>query len=137
MKNTARKMDRRQESTAQLAFAAMLDARATLHDAIVSAGMGVLGAMLEEERTRLCGPRYAHLPGRTATRGGHVAGELALGGRRVRVARPRVRGADCAEIALSTWERFAAADPLMGLIRFSGRISYAADFSFSYSAGLT
>ena len=112
MKNTARKMGRRQESTAQLAFAAMLDARATLHDAIVSAGMGVLGAMLEEERTRLCGPRYAHLPGRTATRGGHVAGELALGGRRVRVARPRVRGADGAEIALGTWERFAEADPL-------------------------
>ena len=39
MKDTARKTMRRQEATPQLAFAAMLDARATLHDAVVSAGM--------------------------------------------------------------------------------------------------
>ena len=109
MKDTARKTSCRQEAPAQLAFEAMLDARATLHDAIVSAGLGVLGAMLEEERTRLCGPRYAHAPDRAASRGGHVDGELALGGRRVRVRRPRVRGSDGREVALETWERFAAA----------------------------
>jgi putative transposase len=112
MKDTARKTSCRQEAPAQLAFEAMLDARATLHDAIVSAGLGVLGAMLEEERTRLCGPRYAHAPDRAASRGGHVDGELALGGRRVRVRRPRVRGSDGREVALETWERFAEADPL-------------------------
>src|SRR5512146_1129307 len=100
MKNTARKMTRRQEATPQLAFAAMLDARATLHDAIVSAGMGVLGAMLEEERVRLCGPRYAHQPGRAATRAGHAGGELSFGGRRVSVRRPRVRSVDGDEVAL-------------------------------------
>jgi putative transposase len=49
---------------------------------------------------------------RAATRGGHVDGELALGGRRVRLRRPRVRGSDGREMALSTWERFAKADPL-------------------------
>jgi len=112
MKNTARSRDRGQESSAQLAFAAMLDARATLHDAIVSAGMSVLGAMLEEERAKLCGPRYAHQPGRNATRAGNTDGELALGGRRMRVRRPRVRSVDGDEVALETWERFAAADPL-------------------------
>jgi putative transposase len=112
MKDTARKMTRRQEATPQLAFAAMIDARATLHDAIVSAGMSVLGAMLEEERAKLCGPRYAHQPGRTATRSGHTEGELALGGRRVRVRRPRVRSVDGDEVTLETWDRFAAADPL-------------------------
>jgi putative transposase len=90
----------------------MLDARATLHDAIVSAGMSVLGAMLEEERAKLCGPRYAHQPGRSATRSGHADGELALGGRRMRVRRPRVRSVDGDEVTLETWERFAAADPL-------------------------
>ncbi len=63
MKDTARKRTRRQETTPQLALAAMIDARATLHDAIVSAGMTVLGAMLEEERTKLCGPRYARSAG--------------------------------------------------------------------------
>jgi hypothetical protein len=51
MKDTSRSQGRGQESTAQLAFAAMLDARATLHDAIVSAGMRVLGAMLEVDPT--------------------------------------------------------------------------------------
>jgi putative transposase len=112
MKDTARKTGRRQDVTPQLAFAAMLDARSTLHDAIVSAGMSVLGAMLEEERAKLCGPRYAHQPCRTATRSGHTDGELALGGRRMRVRRPRVRGTDGKEVALETWERFAAADPL-------------------------
>jgi putative transposase len=112
MKDTARSRGRGQESIAQLAFTAMLDARATLHDAIVSAGMGVLGAMLEEERAKLCGPRYAHQPGRSATRSGHTDGELALGGQRVRVRRPRVRGVDGSEVTLETWERFAEADPL-------------------------
>ena len=39
MKDTARKTTRSQEGTTpQLALAAMIDARATLHDAIVSAG---------------------------------------------------------------------------------------------------
>jgi putative transposase len=112
MKDTARKTTRRQEATPHLAFAAMLDARATLHDAIVSAGMGVLGAMLEEERVKLCGPRYAHRPGRSATRAGHTDGELSFGGRRVGVRRPRVRSVDGDEVALETWEQFAAADPL-------------------------
>lgn len=112
MKDTARKLERRQGATPQLAFAAMLDARATLHDAIVSAGMSVLGAMLEEERAKLCGPRYAHQPDRSATRSGHTDGELALGGRRIRVRRPRVRSTDGSEVTLDTWERFAEADPL-------------------------
>lgn len=112
MKDTARSRSRGQESTAQVAFAAMLDVRATLHDAIVSAGMSVLGAMLEEERARLCGPRYEHQPGRRATRSGHADGELAVGGRRMRVRRPRVRSVDGEEVTLETWERFSAADPL-------------------------
>lgn len=112
MKDTARKTGRRQEATPQLAFTAMMDARATLHDAIVSAGMTVLGAMLEEERSKLCGPRYEHQPGRMATRSGHTDGELALGGHRVRVRRPRVHGVDGSEVKLETWQRFAEADPL-------------------------
>ena len=112
MKEIARSRGRGQEATAQLAFAAMLDARATLHDAIVSAGMGVLAAMLEEERAKLCGPRYLHQPARAATRAGHVDGELGLGGRRVSVRRPRVRSVDGNEMTLETWQKFSRADPL-------------------------
>lgn len=113
MKKTASIKPRSQETTThQLAFAAMADARATLHDAVVKAGMSVLAAMLEEERTRICGPRYAHDPARAASRAGHCDGELALGGRRVRVRRPRVRDVEGREVPLPTWSRFAAADPL-------------------------
>ena len=90
----------------------MRDARATLHEAVIAAGMSVLSAMLEEDRTKLCGPRYVHDAERRASRAGHAEGELAMGGRRVRVRRPRVRSADGRELPLETWERFAEADPL-------------------------
>lgn len=114
MKDTARTRSERQEAPhiGQLALAAMQDARSTLYTTIVQAGMGVLAAMLEEDRARICGPRYAHDPKRAAHRAGHADGELALGGRRVRVRRPRVRGVDGREIPLPTWERYACDDPL-------------------------
>ena len=113
MKDTARKKAGSQEATSgQLVFAAMMDARATLHEAVVAAGMGVLSAMLEDDRVRLCGRRYGHDAERVAGRAGFADGELAMGGRRVRVRRPRVRGVDGREMALPTWEQFASADPL-------------------------
>jgi len=111
MKDTARKKDRSQGTPhiGQLALAAIFEARATLYETVVYAGVGVLAAMLEEDRTRLCGHRYEHDRSRQATRGGHTEGELPFGGRRVRVRRPRVRGR---EVPLPTWEHFADADPL-------------------------
>lgn len=114
MKDTARKKDRSQGTPhiGQLALAAMFEARATLYETVVHAGMGVLAAMLEEDRTRLCGRRYEHDRERRATRGGHTEGELALGGRRIRVPRPRVRGSDGHDVPLPTWQHFAAADAL-------------------------
>jgi transposase-like protein len=114
MKKIARSRARGQGvPSSQLVFAAaVMDAKATLHDAVVRAGLSVLVSMLEEERTNLCGPRYAHSPDRAATRGGHADGELAMGGRRVRVRRPRVRSVEGTEVPLEVWERFAKADPL-------------------------
>ena len=113
MKDTARRRAKSQETTTEgPLFAAMREARTSLHDAVVTAGMTVLSAMLEEDRARLCGPRYAHDPHRRASRAGHAEGELAMGGRRVRISRPRVRGSDGREVPLETWERFAEADPL-------------------------
>jgi transposase-like protein len=113
MKDIARRKGRRQEApVAQLTLAAMVDARATLHEAVVQAGMSVLGAMLEEDRTRLCGPRYEHDHDRRASRAGHTDGELAFGGRRIRLRRPRARSCDGGELTLPTWEHFAEADPL-------------------------
>ncbi|HVJ89217.1 MAG TPA: hypothetical protein VM580_05390 [Labilithrix sp.] len=53
-------------------------------------GMQAVAAMLEAERTKLCGARYKHDASRRATRAGSTRGELALGGRRVALRRPRV-----------------------------------------------
>ena len=114
MKDTARRRARRQEGPhiGQLAIAALLDARATLYTTVMQAGMNVVQAMLEDDRARICGPRYAHVARRRAHRAGHVDGELVLGGRRLRVRRPRARTGDDREVALPTWEFFAREDPL-------------------------
>lgn len=83
-----------------------------LHEMVVSAGLTVLVEMLEAERGQVCGKRYAHSATRLASRAGHTTGELAMGGRRVSVLRPRVRGVDGREVKLKTWEHFAGSDPL-------------------------
>ena len=67
--------------------------------------------MLEEDRLAICGPRYAHEPDREASRAGYVASEVALGGRKVAVQRPRVR-ANGRDVALPTFQTMAATDPL-------------------------
>lgn len=80
--------------------------RADLHELVISAGTAALAAVLEHERTRLVGPRYAHLPGRHAHRTGSVPGELVMGGRCVQVRRPRTRTVDGHEVELPTWAAF-------------------------------
>lgn len=74
-------------------------------------GMEALAAMLEAEREAICGPRYEHVDARDAQRHGHAKGRLVLGGRRVDVARPRVRSSR-GEHVLPSWQAFAATDPL-------------------------
>ena len=77
--------------------------RQTVLDTVLEAGMGALREMLEEERSRLCGARYARGVEREAWRAGHAPSELAMGGRRVSMQRPRVRNKD-GEIDLPEWE---------------------------------
>ena len=73
----------------------------------VGTGLGVLGSLLEADVDRLVGPRGRHNPGRTAVRHGIQPGKVTLGGRRVRVDRPRVRRVDGAgELPLPTWQAF-------------------------------
>ena len=60
----------------------------------VTAGLAVLGEMMEAERTVLCGPRDAKDPARGHTRGGTTATSVVLGGRRVPIRRLRVAAAD-------------------------------------------
>lgn len=93
--------------------AVMFTLRRGLREFVVETGMQTLTALLEDERTALCGERYRHDAGRRATRAGHAPGELVMGGRRVRVSRPRVRSADGSEeITLPSWYQFSSEDPL-------------------------
>ena len=90
----------------------LVDTQAELFELMVRSGLRVLDAMLEEDRTALCGPRYAHQPARAASRAGTAApGEVVLGGRKVAVQRPRVR-ADGREVPLPTFQGLAHTDPL-------------------------
>jgi putative transposase len=112
MKKSAYTKSGREEKTVQLRFAALQSPQETLHGLIHEAGIRALGAMLEEERTALCGGRCARIPGRRNVRGGHASGELPYGGRLVRLARPRVRSVEGREVALPSWEAFSNQDPL-------------------------
>ena len=89
----------------------LVDTKTELMELMVRSGLRVLEAMLEEDRTALCGPRYAHQATRTAARAGTVPSEVVLGGRKITVARPRVRAAG-REVPLPTFQTLAQEDPL-------------------------
>lgn len=102
----------REEAGKQLMLGLKDLVRDNLRAFVISAGTAALTAVLEEERTELVGPRYAHLPTREARRAGSAPGELVMGGRRVQVRRPRARTLDGKEVQLPSWTAFGAEDPL-------------------------
>ena len=55
----------------------------------VTAGLGVMTALVEESVSTVSGPKGKHLPDRAAVRHGSEDGSVALGGRRAPVRRPR------------------------------------------------
>lgn len=89
----------------------LVDARTELVELAVRSGLQVLESILEEDRTALCGLRYAHQAARRASRAGTVSSEVVLGGRKVAVQRPRVRANDH-EVPLPTFQAMADVDPL-------------------------
>ncbi len=89
----------------------LVDARSELFELAVRSGLKVLATMLEEDRSAICGPRYAHVADRQAMRAGTVESEVVLGGRKVAIRRPRVR-AGGQEVALPTFQAMADVDPL-------------------------
>ena len=79
----------------------------------VGTGLQVLEALLAEDVVRLVGAKGRHNPDRVAVRHGSEPGRVTLGGRRVRVRRPRVRTADgTRELPVPTYQAFAATDLL-------------------------
>jgi len=79
----------------------------------VGVGLGVVHELMELEVDEVVGPKGKWNPDRAAERHGHEDGSMTLGGRRVKVTRPRVRTvSDEHELPVQTYEYFADRDPL-------------------------
>jgi transposase-like protein len=79
----------------------------------VGVGLGVVHELMALEVDEVVGPKGKHNGDRVAHRHGHEDGSMTLGGRRVRVRRPRMRtvNAEC-ELPVATYDYFADRDPL-------------------------
>ena len=79
----------------------------------VGTGLQMMAAMFDEDAARLCGPEGRHNADRAGYRHGAGDGSVTLGGRRVRVTRPRVRAADgSGELRLPSYDLFSSTEIL-------------------------
>jgi len=93
-------------------LALLNDVRQGFHSLCIESGRQVLAAMMEHDRTALCGPKWMPNTNRQAIRGGHTESLVVLGGRQVEIRRPRVRSKDGGEKDLPSYQWAAASDPL-------------------------
>jgi putative transposase len=101
----------------QLAMADIADAAGEgLLAMSVAAGLAVMAAMFEAEIAEACGPKGKHDSDRAALRHGTGRGSVTLGGRRVRVDRPRARTVDGHEVSLASYTHFASDDLLTQVV---------------------
>lgn len=85
----------------------------SLESLALELGLLVASGLLEDEVTRLCGPRYRRQPGRCHTRYGHQRGVATLAGQKVAIRRPRVRRtAGRGEVPLETYRRLQSPDAM-------------------------
>ena len=68
-------------------LAAFASIERSYFDLCIRAGHQVLAAMMEQDRTELCGPRWKRDPDRRAGRAGTAPSEVTLGGRRIQMTR--------------------------------------------------
>lgn len=78
----------------------------------IDAGKQVLAAMMEHDRTALCGQPWKPEADRPGRRAGSTESPVTLGGRRILIRRPRVRSAAGEELSLPSFEAAADRDPL-------------------------
>jgi len=89
------------------------DMREGLLALAVGAGLQVMTAMMEADVATLAGVKGKHDSDRVAVRHGHERGSVTLGGRRVRVERPRVRAVhDSGELPVPAYELFSSTEIL-------------------------
>lgn len=93
-------------------WAAMTEVRDSFQSLCLDAGRQVLAAMMEHERTTLCGPKWVANPRRQAVRAGSTRSLIVFGGRQIEIKRPRVRSVDAGECELPSYRWAADRDPL-------------------------
>src|SRR5262249_16518306 len=85
----------------------------SLENLALRLGMLVVSSLLEDEVTRLCGPRHERQPHRTHTRYGHQRGTATLAGQKIAIALPRVRRTDGGgEVPLETYARLQSPEAM-------------------------
>jgi putative transposase len=102
------------------------DVREGLLAMAVGTGLQVMVAMMDADVAAVCGPKGKHDPNRTAVRHGSERGSVTLGGRRVPIARPRMRASDgSGELAVASYELFTSTEVLgrMAMARMLAGIS--------------
>jgi len=92
--------------------AGMTATRASLLEWVHAHGLVALQAVFKAEAEALAGPKGKHDADRTHHHWGATAGELTLGGRRLQVARPRVRSTEGHEAMLPSVAAWRQRDPL-------------------------
>jgi putative transposase len=90
----------------------LLEVRQAFQGLCVQAGLQVITALMEEDRTALCGPKGVPDAQRLAVRGGKTPTSIVLGGQRMAVHRPRVRRLKGGEIELPTFAWASDTDAL-------------------------
>lgn len=91
---------------------ALTSSRNAFFDLCIDAGRQVLGAMMEQDREWLCGPLWKRDPDRVAGRAGSAPSSVTLGGRRIRMDRPRVRNSEGEEVELPSFAFASSRDAL-------------------------
>lgn len=80
------------------------------------AGVLIMQAVMDAEVERFAGPKGRHEPQRSASRWGRQPGYAVLAGKKVRLARPRVRDENGRELELQTYARFQSPPRRQGSI---------------------
>jgi len=93
-------------------IAGMTATRTHLLEWVHALGVGALHAVFRAEAEALAGPKGKHQADRTHHHWGRAATELTFGGRRIQVARPRVRSRAGQEAVLPAVAAWRARDPL-------------------------
>jgi len=92
--------------TMKATYPVSIEVRAELLALGIQAGLQVMAQQFQEDVRQLCGDRHERHAGRRALRWGVCSGAVVLGGRKIGVVRPRVRGLDGREAVVPSYRHY-------------------------------